>query len=96
MASIRGAALVLALEGHGAGYLPDIDRRQLTQAHLTQNGKVAWRIEQDRSITEPPGRAAPARHGAAAAGHGAAAAWHRATAAGEPHADVHLRHRRTR
>jgi hypothetical protein len=51
----RGAALVLALEGHGAGYLPDIDRRQLTQAHLTQNGKVAWRIEKDRSITEPPG-----------------------------------------
>ena len=50
-----GAALVLALEGHGAGYLPDIDRRQLTQAHLTQNGKVAWRIEQDRSTTEPSG-----------------------------------------
>jgi len=50
-----GAALVLALEGHGAGYLPDIDRRQLTQAHLTQNGKLAWRITQDRSTTEASG-----------------------------------------
>jgi len=38
------AAIVLALEGHGAGYLPEIDRRQLSIANLTRNGAFEWRI----------------------------------------------------
>jgi len=48
------ASVVLALEGHGAGYLPEIDRRQLTQANLTQvaGQPVEWRIS-------PPDSGAP-------------------------------------
>jgi hypothetical protein len=42
-----GAAIVLALEGHGAGYLPEIDRRQLSAAHLTRHGAFEWRIGAD-------------------------------------------------
>jgi hypothetical protein len=53
------AALVLALEGHGAGFLPDVDRRQLTQAALTNNGEIAWRIMKDWSTTEPGANAPP-------------------------------------
>ncbi|HEY0858649.1 MAG TPA: clostripain-related cysteine peptidase [Albitalea sp.] len=43
-----GSALVLALEGHGAGYLPEIDISQLTTANLTQEGAVEWRITHDQ------------------------------------------------
>lgn len=39
-----GSALVLALEGHGAGYLPEIDISQLTTANLTQDGSIEWQI----------------------------------------------------
>jgi len=39
-----GTALVLALEGHGAGYLPEIDLSQLNTANLTQNGSIEWHI----------------------------------------------------
>jgi hypothetical protein len=39
-----GTALVLALEGHGAGYLPEIDISQLTTANLTQDGSIEWQI----------------------------------------------------
>jgi len=39
-----GAAIVLALEGHGAGYLPEIDRSALSTANVTRNGEVEWRI----------------------------------------------------
>ena len=39
-----GTALVLALEGHGAGYLPEIDVSQLTTANLTQNGSIEWHL----------------------------------------------------
>jgi hypothetical protein len=39
-----GSALVLGLEGHGAGYLPEIDISQLTTAHLTQDGSIEWHI----------------------------------------------------
>ncbi|WP_298828532.1 clostripain-related cysteine peptidase [uncultured Piscinibacter sp.] len=42
-----GAAIVLALEGHGAGYLPEIDRRQLSVATLTRRGAFEWRISAD-------------------------------------------------
>jgi len=38
------AALVLALEGHGAGFLPEIDRRQLSLRTLTDNGRIEWRL----------------------------------------------------
>lgn len=41
------AAMVLALEGHGAGYLPEIDRRQLSTRTLTENGRFEWRINAD-------------------------------------------------
>ncbi|WP_088284998.1 hypothetical protein [Ideonella sp. A 288] len=39
-----GTALVLGLEGHGAGYLPEIDRRVLTAAQLTDNGSFEWHL----------------------------------------------------
>lgn len=38
------SALVLAMEGHGAGYLPEIDRRKLSMLNITDNGKVVWKI----------------------------------------------------
>jgi hypothetical protein len=38
------ASIVLALEGHGAGYLPEIDRRALSTANVTVGGEVEWRI----------------------------------------------------
>lgn len=39
-----GSAVVLALEGHGAGFLPEIDRRALNLANLTRNGEIEWRL----------------------------------------------------
>lgn len=39
-----GAKVVLALEGHGAGYLPDIDRRLLNPDSISANGELAWRL----------------------------------------------------
>lgn len=38
------SAIVLAMEGHGAGYLPEIDRRKLSMLNITDNGKVVWKI----------------------------------------------------
>ena len=46
-ATFPGSALVLGLEGHGAGYLPEIDASQLTTANLTQDGAVEWHITRD-------------------------------------------------
>ncbi len=42
----RGADIVLAMEGHGAGFLPEIDTRQITHENLTNTagGKVDWEI----------------------------------------------------
>lgn len=40
--------LVLALEGHGAGYLPHVDRSQLTPERLSDGGslgRIHWRID---------------------------------------------------
>ncbi|NRF65383.1 hypothetical protein HLB44_00145 [Aquincola sp. S2] len=37
-------AMVFALEGHGAGFLPELDISQLTTANLTQNGSLQWKI----------------------------------------------------
>ena len=39
------AAIVLAMEGHGAGYLPDIDRRKLTTNFLTSGGTSFWVLQ---------------------------------------------------
>lgn len=39
-----GTAIVLALEGHGAGYLPDLDSSQLTAQGLTDGGTLQWQI----------------------------------------------------
>jgi hypothetical protein len=41
--------VVLALEGHGAGFFPDLDRSQMTQRNLTDNGAFEWRLEADRT-----------------------------------------------
>ncbi len=38
------SALVLAMEGHGAGFLPEIDRRKLSMNHITGNGSTIWQI----------------------------------------------------
>jgi hypothetical protein len=40
--SFPRAALVLSIEGHGAGYLPDVDRRQLTWSKVTDGGNFEW------------------------------------------------------
>jgi len=45
-----GAALVLALEGHGAGFLPDLDRSQLSLASVTANGTIQWKITQESAV----------------------------------------------
>jgi len=37
------ADIVLALEGHGAGFLPDLDTSQLTAARVTDDGQIEWR-----------------------------------------------------
>jgi hypothetical protein len=44
-----GSSVVLALEGHGAGFLPGLDRSQLTQENVTGNGAFEWRIESTQS-----------------------------------------------
>jgi hypothetical protein len=38
------SAIVLALEGHGAGFLPDLDTRLLTIDNVTGKGSVLWHI----------------------------------------------------
>jgi hypothetical protein len=38
------STLVLALEGHGAGYLPDIDGARITPQSTTAGGTVDWKI----------------------------------------------------
>ncbi len=49
-----GTALVLALEGHGAGYLPEIDVSQLTTANLTQEGSIEWQISDGKTTPQLP------------------------------------------
>jgi hypothetical protein len=39
------AALVLALEGHGAGFLPDLDTAQITPSSTSDNGRISWQFE---------------------------------------------------
>src|SRR5262245_47657480 len=38
-----GSAVVLALEGHGAGFLPDLDTSQLATERVTDQGQIEWR-----------------------------------------------------
>ncbi len=39
------AALVLAIEGHGAGFLPDLDTAAITPLSTSDNGKVNWQVD---------------------------------------------------
>lgn len=39
------ARLVLSLEGHGAGFWPDLDRRQFTARRLTGDGAFRWELD---------------------------------------------------
>jgi len=39
-----GTQIVLALEGHGAGFLPDLDTRQLTLENVTGSGSAQWHL----------------------------------------------------
>jgi hypothetical protein len=52
-ASHPTAALVLSLEGHGAGFLPEIDRTQMTARNITNNGQTEWKISGDESPALP-------------------------------------------
>lgn len=52
------AALVLAIEGHGAGYLPDVNRRQLTWRRVTEGGKFEWHFS-DRDCAPVHGDGSP-------------------------------------
>lgn len=47
------AALVLALEGHGAGYIPEIDAANLTPEKTTSNGDYEWTFGQDEVRVSP-------------------------------------------
>lgn len=49
------SAVVLALEGHGAGFLPEIDRTQLSAATLTDNGRFEWRFNSSSGAPVLPG-----------------------------------------
>ena len=49
------SAVVLALEGHGAGFLPDLDTSQLTTERVTDKGQIEWRTAGDGSIPLPTG-----------------------------------------
>ena len=49
-----GTALVLGLEGHGAGYLPEIDRRLLSAPQVTDGGKFEWHVGAERGTPMVP------------------------------------------
>lgn len=46
--------LVLGLEGHGAGFLPELDRSQLSSRHVTGNGSAQWRITGEQGTPQNP------------------------------------------
>jgi hypothetical protein len=49
-------SIVLSIEGHGAGYLPDLDKRQLTWKNVTEDGKFEWHFgDQDCAPVNPDG-----------------------------------------
>jgi hypothetical protein len=49
------ASVVLALEGHGAGFLPDLDTSQLTTERVTDGGRIDWRTGGSGSVPLPTG-----------------------------------------
>ena len=53
------STLVLALEGHGAGYLPEIDGSLITPQSTSGGGTVQWRIGGDSSEPVDAGTGAP-------------------------------------
>jgi Clostripain family len=51
------ASIVLAMEGHGAGFLPEIDARQLTAKRVTDDGRFQWRFTNSQGtpvVPDPP------------------------------------------
>lgn len=62
MTCFKDTAIVLSMEGHGAGYLPEIDRSKLSAREMaTQTGlRLRWEIRSDadggsRPLLEPSG-----------------------------------------
>jgi hypothetical protein len=51
------SALVLAIEGHGAGYLPDVDASKITSASVTGDGDYEWRKANALTTVVPVGGA---------------------------------------
>jgi hypothetical protein len=49
---------VLALEGHGAGYLPDLDTARITPASSSGNGQVSWNFD-PQTVHPTQGTAGP-------------------------------------
>jgi hypothetical protein len=45
--------VILALEGHGAGYLPEIDGSKLTIENITRNGAFTWSKSDTRTTVKP-------------------------------------------
>lgn len=43
-----GTALVLGLEGHGAGFMPELNRHLLSMEQVTENGRFEWHLGKDR------------------------------------------------
>ena len=48
-------AVVLCLEGHGAAYLPELDRTKLTLRNVTAGGQITWQLKDDGSPILPTG-----------------------------------------
>jgi hypothetical protein len=53
------STLVLALEGHGAGYLPDIDGSAITPQSTSGQGTVDWKLGSDSLEPAKSGTGAP-------------------------------------
>jgi hypothetical protein len=51
----KSSALLLALEGHGAGYLPDIDGSKITASNVTGGGAYEWLTSQEGTTLVPRG-----------------------------------------
>jgi hypothetical protein len=49
-----GTMLVLGLEGHGAGYLPELDLNVLTAEQVTNHGEFEWHMGQESSAPVLP------------------------------------------
>lgn len=45
--------VILALEGHGAGYLPEIDGSKLTIDNITRGGSFSWTQSQSQTTVQP-------------------------------------------